>query len=375
MSTQRIRAFGGPRFYLQGPGALREIGGIVGAIAADAALVADADMLPLHGPAVEAALRGAGVSMGSAALRGEVSDAAVARLDDALPPTAGCVIGLGGGRSIDAAKAVALRRGLPVVTVPTAASNDSPTSRIFVMYREDGALDRVERLPRNPDAVLVDTEILLRAPPALLRAGIGDGLTKRFEAEGCAAVDGLTPFGTPPLRSGGVIARYAFETLFRHAPQAMEDAAAGRLTDAFEATVEAVVLMSGLGFENGGLSLAHSLTRGFTRVAASAHCPHGEQVAFGLLVQLQLTPGGAAQLDALLPFYARIGLPRRLAGIGLSPEDGATLDRVAEATLTAPHITHLAGPPLTAAAIRDAMIAVDDRAARAGATTTIQEPA
>jgi glycerol dehydrogenase len=375
MNAPRIRAFGGPRLYLQGPGALREIGPIAAGISRSAALVADAEMLALHGPVVEAALRSAGVAIGGAALRGEVSDAAVAGLDAALPAGAGCVIGLGGGRSIDAAKAVALRRGLPVVTVPTAASNDSPTSRIFVMYREDGALDRVERLPRNPDAVLVDTEILLRAPPALLRAGIGDGLTKRFEAEGCAAVDGLTPFGTPPLRTGAVIAHHAFETLFRHAPQAMADAAAGRLTDAFEATVEAVVLMSGLGFENGGLSLAHSLTRGFTRVPGSAHRPHGEQVAFGLLVQLQLMAGGEEHLHALLPFYARLGLPRRLAAIGLSPEDGEALDRIAEATLTAPHITHLAGPPLTAAAIRGAMLAVDDRARRADSTGTARETA
>ncbi|MCZ8149765.1 MAG: glycerol dehydrogenase [Roseomonas sp.] len=354
-----IRRFGGPRLYLQGPGAIRELGGVVAGIARRAALVGDADVLGRYGATLEEILRGAGVGMGSAALHGEVSDKAVTALDAALPRDAGCVIALGGGRSVDAAKAVALRRGLPIVTVPTAASNDSPTSRIFVMYREDGALDRVERLPGNPDAVVVDTEILLRAPPHLLRSGIGDGLTKRFEAEGCAAVGGLTPQGTPPLLTAGAIAALGFETLLRHAPQAMADAAAARLSPAFEATVEAVILMSGLGFENGGLSLAHSLTRGFTREAAVAHKPHGEQVAFGMLVQLQATPGEAAMLRRLLPFCASIGLPTRLCGIGLSRDDVAALDRIAEATMTAPHITHLPGPALTVAAIRDAMLAVD----------------
>jgi glycerol dehydrogenase len=354
-----IRAFGGPRLYLQGPGALRELGPVVAGIARNAALVGDADVLARYGATVEGALRAAGVACGSAALRGEVSDAAIAMLDAELPRDAGCVIGLGGGRSIDAAKAVALKRGLPVVTVPTAASNDSPTSRIFVMYRQDGALDRVERLPRNPEAVIVDTELLLRAPPALLRAGIGDGLTKRFEAEGCAAVDGLTPQGTPPLRTPGAIAALGFETLLQHAPQALADAAAGRLSPSFEAVVEAVILASGLGFENGGLSLAHSLTRGFTREAAVHRVPHGEQVAFGLLVQLHLTPGEGAMLRRLIPFCAGLGLPVRLAGIGVAREDVAALDRIAAATMTAPHITHLPGPLLTAAAIRDAMLAVD----------------
>ena len=354
-----IRAFGGPRLYLQGPGAMREVGPVVSGIARQAALVGDADVLARYGATLDATLRAAGVTVGQAALRGEVSDAAVSALDVALPPGAGCVIGLGGGRSIDAAKAVAQRRELPVVTVPTAASNDSPTSRIFVMYREDGALDRVERLARHPEAVIVDTAILVQAPPALLRAGIGDGLTKRFEAEGCAAVDGITPLGTRPLRTGGAIAAQGFATLLEHAPQALADAAAGRLTPAFEAVVEAVILMSGLGFENGGLSLAHSLTRGFTREPAVHRVPHGEQVAFGLLVQLHLTPGADAMLHRLLPFCAELGLPTRLAGIGLARDDVAALDRIAAATLTAPHITHLPGPPLTAAAIRDAMLAVD----------------
>lgn len=354
-----IRAFGGPRLYLQGPGAVREIGPVLATITRSAALVGDADVLARYGTVIADALRGSGVACGSAALRGEVSDSAIAALDAALPADAGCVIGLGGGRSIDAAKAVALRRGLPVVTVPTAASNDSPTSRIFVMYRQDGALDRVERLPRNPEAVIVDTEILLRAPPALLRSGIGDGLTKRFEAEGCAAVDGITPQGTRALRTPAAIAALGFETLMTHAGQAMADAEAGRLTPAFEATVEAVILMSGLGFENGGLSLAHSLTRGFTREAAIAHCPHGEQVAFGLLVQLQATPGEGAMLRRLIPFCAGIGLPTRLRGIGIARDDVAALDRIAAATMTAPHITHLPGPALTAPAIRDAMLAVD----------------
>jgi glycerol dehydrogenase len=354
-----IRAFGGPRLYLQGPGALRDLGPVVAGIARHAALVGDADVLSRYGATVEQALRDAGVAVGSAALRGEVSDSAIAALDAALPRDAGVVIGLGGGRSIDASKAVALKRGLPVVTVPTAASNDSPTSRIFVMYRQDGALDRVEKLPGNPAAVIVDTELLVRAPPALLRAGIGDGLTKRFEAEGCAAVDGITPQGTRPLRTPGAIAALGFATLLEHGEAALADAAAQRLTPAFEAVVEAVILMSGLGFENGGLSLAHSLTRGFTREAAVAHTPHGEQVAFGLLVQLHLTPGEDAMLRRLLPFCAGIGLPTTLAGIGLSRGDVAALDRIAAATMTAPHITHLPGPPLTAPAIREAMLAVD----------------
>jgi hypothetical protein len=48
-----------------------------------------------------------------------------------------------------------------------------------------------------------------------------------------------------------------------------------------------------------------------------------------------------------------------LSDIGMSVDDTAALERIAAATMTAPHITHLAGPCLTAASIRDAMLAVD----------------
>jgi hypothetical protein len=40
-----IRRFGGPRLYLQGPGAIRELGDVVAGITRLAALVGDADVL------------------------------------------------------------------------------------------------------------------------------------------------------------------------------------------------------------------------------------------------------------------------------------------------------------------------------------------
>ena len=47
------------------------------------------------------------------------------------------VVGIGGGKTLDTAKAVANKIGVPVIIVPTAASTDSPTSAMAVIYTEE----------------------------------------------------------------------------------------------------------------------------------------------------------------------------------------------------------------------------------------------
>ncbi len=84
------------------------------------------------------------------------------------------VIGIGGGKTLDTAKITAFNIGARIVTVPTIASTDSPTSSIGVIYTADGVYDRVVRCGRNPDVVLIDSAVIVQAPVRFLAAGIGD---------------------------------------------------------------------------------------------------------------------------------------------------------------------------------------------------------
>ncbi|MFP3448963.1 iron-containing alcohol dehydrogenase, partial [Pseudomonas sp. SIMBA_067] len=62
-----------------------------------------------------------------------------------------------------------------------------------------------------------------------------------------------------------------------------------RVTPAVEAVVEANTLLSGLGFENGGLAAAHAIHNGFTAIDGDIHhLTHGEKVAYGTLTQMVL---------------------------------------------------------------------------------------
>lgn len=119
---------------------------------------------------------------------GECSKNEIKRIQSAYR-TAGCdlIVGIGGGKILDAAKASAYYEGCPVIIAPTAASTDAPCSALSVLYTDSGVFEEYLFLPSSPNMVLVDTEIVSKAPARLLVSGIGDALATYFEARACAA--------------------------------------------------------------------------------------------------------------------------------------------------------------------------------------------
>jgi glycerol dehydrogenase len=269
------------------------------------------------------------------------------------------VVTAGGGKCLDMGKAIAHRTGAEVATIPTVASTDAPTSHIYVMYDTSHRMLSVERMPRNPALVVVDTEIIARAPRALFVAGLGDAIGKIYEVEACVSADGINVFGGTPPATALALARLCHDTVLRHAEAALAAIDRGKPDPSLEATVEATILMSGLAFESGGLSIAHSMTRGLTAVSRYASTLHGLQVAYANLVQLRLERRPEAEIDALAALYVRIGLPRSLSELAAAPseEDIAT---IAALTMTAPHVHHVR-LPIDHDDIRRAMVWIEQR--------------
>jgi glycerol dehydrogenase len=336
-----MRAFGSPRLYLQGPGLLDRAAEALAAIGARPFAVVDPVVLERMGNRLAAALPDATLARFSGEITAGEIDRLVAAAREAKP---GVVVGIGGGKAIDTAKGVSLALGLPIAIMPTAASNDAPTSRMIVVYDEAHRIAELRRLPANPDLVLVDTAIIAAAPKRLLAAGIGDAMSKAFEAHACADAGGINFFGGSPPIAALALADACLATLWRDAAAAMEAAGTGQPNAALENIVEAAVLLSGLGFEAGGLSLAHALTRGFTAHPATASAMHGEMVAYGTIVQLVHEGRPHAACADLARFAAGLGLPVTLAGLGLATPSAADLEAIIAPTLAAPHIRHLRGP-------------------------------
>lgn len=251
------------------------------------------------------------------------------------------IVAIGGGKALDAGKAVAKRLALPVITVPTIASTDAPASRGIALYDDEHRLVTVEQLDCNPVAVIVDTAILAAAPAHFLRCGIGDAIAKKFEGEAAYHAGALNKHGTLPLRAGLIAADGCYRVLRQHGAGAMAAAARGESNEDFEAAVEACFLLSALGFENTGLSMAHSLTRGLVKARGARNAPHGYHVGYGVLVQLAVEQRPSAEIEDIRDFLSQVGLPSTLEGLGMTIPTSSEIEDIAQLTMGSPHIGNL----------------------------------
>ena len=185
------------------------------------------------------------------------------------------IVGMGGGKALDTAKVVAHNLSLPVAIVPTIASTDAPCSALSVIYTSDSAFKRYQFFPKNPDLVLVDTDIIVRAPTRFLVSGMGDALATSFEAQSCA--HNFKPNMTGDLTSIAALglADLCYKTLLEFGLRAILSCQAHVTTPALEYVVEANTLLSGIGFESGGLGAAHAIHNGLTVLDNTHQYFHG----------------------------------------------------------------------------------------------------
>lgn len=334
------RVLGAPREYVQGPGALDELPHLA-ALHGKGHLLAviDGFLFDTLSKRLETLFSARGQAVTCLRFAGEATRSEGERIVAAMGE-ADVVAGIGGGKCIDIGKFAGLHGKKPVFSVPTVASNDAPTSRLIVLYTEDHAVAGTEFLAFNPDLVLVDTDIIAAAPLRLLRAGIGDALTKLYEARATALSDGANSFSARAPFLGRKLGAICREVIMRSGPPVLEALSRGERHADFEELVETLILISGLTFESGGLSVAHSMIRGLTRVPQLAGYLHGEHVAYSTLVQIVLE-GDAGDLQDAMAFNRSIGLPVSLRELGVSSDALAiAAEDIAAGTMTAPYITN-----------------------------------
>ncbi|MBX9722842.1 MAG: iron-containing alcohol dehydrogenase, partial [Candidatus Obscuribacterales bacterium] len=261
---------------------------------------------------------------------GECSTAEIERLCTlARQAKASVVVGAGGGKVLDAARAVAGELDLPAVNCPTVASSDAPCSALSVVYSETGEFEKYIFYRRNPDLVLVDTWVVAQAPPRLLVAGMGDALATWFEADTVIRARKKNQVNGATTISAGALARLCYDTLLADGVDALRAVEHRSVTPALERLVEANTLLSGLGFESGGLAIAHSVHNGLTTVPETHAFLHGEKVAFGLLTQLVAEGKPSQLINEVLNFSVSVGLPVTLNQVGIVSLDREQLRGVA----------------------------------------------
>ncbi|MCE1252635.1 MAG: glycerol dehydrogenase [Anaerolineae bacterium] len=309
-----------PGRYVQGSGSLDEAGKFIAPLGKKVLVVWDSIVNKMFSERLEASIKKADAEIFSFVFSGECSrNQKDIGIQKAQALKADVVVGVGGGKAIDLAKAIAFNTNAHMVSLPTVASNDAPTSSCSVYYTDDGVLDGFDVWPRNPDMVLADSQIIANAPVRWLVSGIGDALATWFEAE--AAFKGRRPAfaGGVPTMTAMSLARLCYETLMAYGIDAKMDAENHVVTPALEKIIEANILLSGIGWESGGLATAHTLGNGLSILECTHPYSHGEKVAFGLVTQLCLDDDIDPQerLD-VVDFMVELGLPVSFAELGMA---------------------------------------------------------
>lgn len=229
------------------------------------------------------------------------------------------IIGVGGGKCLDTAKLVAARCQLPVVTIPTSGATCAAWTALANIYSAAGAFVHDVSLPKCPDLLILDYDLVATAPQRMLVAGIGDALAKWYEASIGSGHSSQTL-----LIAAVQQARVLRDLLFQKSIDALEHPGGEEWQEVVDATVLLAGVIGGLGGAQCRTVAAHAVHNGLTHLRGSHRALHGEKVAYGILVQLRLQEMlqtdrlATVARQQLLDFYTAIGLPKTLAELGLS---------------------------------------------------------
>ena len=300
---------------------------------------------------LEAPLAGfAGLGLGYQLFSGVTADppesiihAAVAAVRES---GADCVVGFGGGSSMDAAKLAALLAGgsqplseaygvgnakgprLPLILVPTTAGTGSEVTPISIVTTGEGEKKGVVSPVLLPDIALLDAELTLGLPGHITAATGIDAMVHAIEAfttarlknpiSDCLALQGLC------LLAGSIHQACAVPSDI----QAREDMLLG-------------ACLAGMAFANAPVAAVHALAY---PVGARFHVAHGLSNSLVLAPVLRFNLPSTTQLyaqlgDAIAPvsgteteraeafirrvsgLAAQLGLPTRLRDVGISAAD------------------------------------------------------
>jgi alcohol dehydrogenase class IV len=240
----------------------------------------------------------------------EVSDVdeTIAAIRPHLKP-GDCLVAIGGGSTIDLAKAVAglatqresapvedylegVGRGLkliddplPLIALPTTSGTGTEATKNAVISSYDPPFKKSMRDDRLiPSAVIIDPELTVSNPPDITANSGMDAITQLIES---LVTKKATPLTKALCREG-----------LRAAVPALEVAYKDPTNQAAREAMSYAAWLSGVALANSGLGLAHGVA-----AALGVHC----KVPHGLACAVMLVPAMKANLQLCYRDYAQLG--------------------------------------------------------------------
>ncbi|TKI03408.1 iron-containing alcohol dehydrogenase family protein [Martelella alba] len=351
-----------PSRVIRGEAAVNQLGGQCAALGGRAMVIGGHRALAAVEQTVYGQLAAAGVTLAVFAwYGGECSETHIERLaKQARTEGIEVIIGIGGGKALDTAKATGNAVNRPVITLPTIAATCAAITPLSIRYSDEGHFRDLFPLPQAPATVIIDTRLLSASPLRWLAAGLGDTLAKWYEYRAIGRpglFDGMSASASANSRiCYDLIARYgrpACEALLRKAPSA-----------ALEQALDAIFVFAGLTSIMGRgahAAAAHAVYEGFTVNDKTRNFGHGLLVGYGNLCLLALEGRDDAELLEAIRLARACSLPVRLAEIrgDLSP---AERDAICLAAAQAPDMANMP-KPVGSGDVDQAMRRVDSLAA------------
>ena len=218
-----------------------------------------------------------------------------------------CIVaGIGGGRSVDAAKLAASDLGMPYASVPTAASHDGMASP-FASVRGDLPHSIVVSAPLG---IFVDIGLIRRAPSRLLASGCGDLI---------ANLIAVSDWKLGHERTGEYYGRYS-ASLARMSARIVMESAAGDGLDVrvvVEALISAGVASCIAGSSRPCSGAEHLFSHALDRLVPGQGL-HGEKCGLGSIMMARLH---GLDWGKIVEALRDVGAPISAAQIGLGEEE------------------------------------------------------
>jgi glycerol-1-phosphate dehydrogenase [NAD(P)+] len=220
------------------------------------------------------------------------------------------VIGFGGGKVLDVAKLAAASEKKKYISIPTTLSNDGLASPVSVIKNSDNI--PVSHITQAPFGVIIDLDIIKKAPRRHLMAGVGDlmsNLSSVFDARLAQEKQGedIKEDALELAESGGRrlprLTTYDIDsTVF------LQELAHGLVKSGFAMCI--------WGTSRPASGSEHKISHSIDHFYPHSKGLHGEQVGIAAIFTMALQKNPS--LDATREFYAHIGFPCKLDHLGLS---------------------------------------------------------
>ena len=218
------------------------------------------------------------------------------------------IVGIGGGRAVDAAKMIAFNLSKPFVSVPTAASHDGIASP-FVSIKGDKPYSIVATTPLG---VFVDLDIIKTAPKRLLSSGCGDLL---------ANIIAVRDWELGRDKTGEYFGRYAANLALMSAKILMENSKTFAKNGLDARIVVEALLSAGVASCIAGSSrpcsgAEHLFSHALDRLAPGIGL-HGQKCGIGAIMMAKLQGQDWKKIARTLK---DVGAPTTAKQIGLKPD-------------------------------------------------------